>query len=79
MIDMIKELDLDDLSTVTGGSMYSVDESIGGVQEFIEKCKAARSNNLSNDVALLREPTFLLKNKHHYPDHISVDQTRQFS
>ena len=52
MIDMIKELDLDDLSTVTGGSMYSVDESVWGVQEFIEKCKAARSNNLSNGVAL---------------------------
>ena len=48
MTNSIKAISLDELSNVTGGSKYSVDESVRGVKEFIEVCKTARANNLSN-------------------------------
>ena len=46
------EIDIEDLSTVNGGIRYSVDESVFGVQEFIQVCKEARANNLSNGTPL---------------------------
>lgn len=49
---MTKAINLEDLSMVSGGSVYSVDESVFGVQEFIQACKTARANNLSSGIEL---------------------------
>lgn len=49
---MVKEISFEDLNMVSGGSMYSVDERVWGVQDFIEDCKTARANNLSSGTAL---------------------------
>lgn len=52
MNNTMNEINLEAMSMVSGGSMYSVDESVFGVQEFIEKCKTERANNLKNGSAL---------------------------
>ena len=51
-MNTVKELNIQDLSMVSGGVRYSVDESVFGVPEFIAKCKEARANDMSNGTAL---------------------------
>ena len=46
MNNTMNEINLEAMSMVSGGSMYSVDESVFGVQEFIEKCKTERKTVL---------------------------------
>ena len=52
MSKSIKAISMEELNNVSGGSKYSVDESVLGVQEFIEVCKTTRANNLSSGKVL---------------------------
>ena len=46
------DLELKELNTVSGGSKYTVDETVFGVQDYIGVCKTARSHNLGNGTEL---------------------------